>query len=209
MRSRDRSRDSQARQTLAREAARVMCEGGIRDFALAKRKALERLRLPARTPLPRNDEIEQALLEHQRLFGGAEQARGLHDLRAAAVAAMRELAGFNPRLVGPVLSGSADRNCVVCLHLFAEAAEEVGWRLMDLGIPYRDTEQRLRMSTGGIERVPGFAFVAAGIRVELLVFSGRTRRHTPLCPVDGKAMRRAALAEVRDLLAGAPGFQPG
>jgi hypothetical protein len=93
----------------------------------------------------------------------------------------------------------------VCLHLFADAAEEVEWRLLDLGIPHRNTEQRLRMSTGEFERVPGFGFLAAEIPVELLVFSGRTRRHTPLSPVDGKAMRRAALAEVNRLLAPAPG----
>lgn len=205
MRSRGHSRDLLTRQSLAREAARVMIDGGIRDFALAKRKALERMHLPATTPLPRNQEIEQALLEHQRLFGGDEQARCLRALREAALAAMREFAAFAPRLVGPVLSGSADRNSAVCLHLFADAAEEVGWRLMELGIPHRNTEQRLRMSTGEIERVPGFAFLAADIPVELLVFSGRTRRHTPLSPVDGKAMRRAAPAEVQRLVAPAHG----
>jgi hypothetical protein len=205
MRARGNPRDLQTRQSLAREAARVMLDGGIRDFALAKRKALERLHLPPTTPLPRNQEIEQALLEHQRLFGGTEQAHRLREQREAAVAAMREFAAFDPRLVGPVLSGSADRNCPVCLHLFADAAEEVEWRLLDLGIPHRNTEQRLRMSTGEFERVPGFGFLAAEIPVELLVFSGRTRRHTPLSPVDGKAMRRAALAEVNRLLAPAPG----
>ena len=57
------------------------------------------------------------------------------------------------------------------------------------------------MSTGETERVPGFAFVAGGVPVELLVFSGRTRRHTPLSPVDGRAMRRAPLSEVESLVA--------
>ncbi len=203
-RSRGNGRDSQARLELAREAARVMLEGGIRDFALAKRKALDRKHLPASTPLPRNSEIEQALMEHQRLFGGDDQARCLQDLRAAAAAAMRELAAFKPRLVGPVLSGTADRNTPVSLHLFAESTEEVGFCLMERGIPYREHEQRLRMSTGETERVPGYAFLAGGVPVELLVFSGRTRRHTPLSPVDGRAMRRAALAEVEGLVAASP-----
>lgn len=208
MRSRGSSRDTQMRQSLAHEAARVMLDGGIRDFALAKRKALERMHLPATTPLPRNQEIEDALLEHQRLFGGDAQARELRKLREAALAAMREFAAFNPRLVGPVLTGSADRNCEVCLHLFAESTEEVGWRLMELGIVHRNSEQRLRMGTGDTERVPGFAFLAAGIPIQLLVFSGRTRRHTPLSPIDGKAMRRAAIAEVQRLAASA-GSLPG
>lgn len=209
MRSRGNARDLRTRQSLAREAARVMFDGGIRDFALAKRKALERMNLPGSTPLPRNDEIEQALREHQRLFGGATQEHHLRELREAAVAAMREFAAFEPRLVGPVLSGSADRNTVVCLHLFADTPEEVEWRLMELAIPHRNTEQRLRMSTGAHERVPGFSFLAAEVPIELLVFSGRTRRHTPLSPVDGKAMPRAALGQVRRLLASTPGLSSG
>jgi hypothetical protein len=200
MASRAQGRDAQKRQELAREAARVMLEGGIRDYALAKRKALERLHLPASTPLPGNQEIEQARLEHQRLFGGAAHDQMLRALRTAAVAAMREFAPFKPRLVGPVLTGTADGNSMVSLHLFADSAEEVGWHLLDRGIPHRDTEQRLRMSTGETERVPGYSFLAGDVPLELLVFSGRSRRHTPLSPVDGRAMRRAALHEVEDLL---------
>lgn len=194
-------RDSQRRGELAREAARLMVEGGIRDYALAKRKALERLHLPASTPMPRNQEIEDAVFEYQRLFGGPSQSQSLRGLRQTAAEAMREFNAFRPRLVGPVLSGSADENSVVCLHLFAESTEEVGWYLMDRGIPHRDTEQRLRMSSGSVERVPGFSFLAGEVPVELLVFSGRKRRQTPISPVDGRAMRRASLAEVEALAA--------
>jgi hypothetical protein len=194
-------RDLQRRQQLAREAARLMVEGGIQDYGLAKRKAQERLRLPVGSPMPRNSEIEEARLEYQRLFGGERHRRRVAVLRAAAAEAMRQLSAFKPRLVGPLLSGSADDNSVVSLHLFAESAEEVGWYLMERGIPYRNSEQRLRMSTGDTERVPGFAFFAGDVPVELLVFSGRSRRHTPLSPVDGRAMRRAGLAEVEEMLA--------
>jgi len=202
MRSRAASRDAQARLKLAAEAARVMLEGGIRDYGLAKRKAQERMRLPAGTPLPSNLEIEQALLEHQRLFGGRERDRALETLRAAAATAMRELAAYKPRLVGPVLAGTADRNSPVSLHLFAESSEEVGFTLMERGIPHRRTEHPLRMSTGQVERVPGYSFLAGEVQLELVVFSGRTRGHTPLSPVDGRAMRRAGLPEVESLLAG-------
>ena len=57
---------------LAQEAARIMADEGVRDFRLAKRKAAERLGLPVNgTLMPRNTEIEQALIDHQRLFNGA------------------------------------------------------------------------------------------------------------------------------------------
>ena len=201
MGGRSQGRNGQRRQELAREAARLMVEGGIHDYALAKRKALERLRIPAGTPMPRNQEIEAARVEYQRLFGGGARAQRVEELREAAVVAMRELAPFRPRLVGPLLTEAADASCVVSLHLFADSPEEVGWFLMDRGIAHRNSEQRLRMSTGEVARIPGFAFVAGGVPVELAVFSGRVRRQTPLSPVDGRAMRRASLAEVEELLA--------
>ena len=69
MRSRNNAHDSHAHQQLVNEVARLMFHDGIRDFALAKRKAIERLRLPRSTPMPRNKEIEDALRAHQRLFG--------------------------------------------------------------------------------------------------------------------------------------------
>jgi len=48
-----------------------MAEHGIRDFLIAKRKAAERMGVADMAAvLPRNVEIEQALAEYQRLFGG-------------------------------------------------------------------------------------------------------------------------------------------
>ena len=45
--------------------------------------------------------------------------------------------------------------------------------------------------------------LACGLRdvaVELLVFSGKTRRRTPMSPVDGRPIRRASLSDVRALV---------
>jgi hypothetical protein len=200
MRSRSTTRDAQTQQRLAKEAARVMRDGGIRDFGVAKRKALEQLRLPARTPLPRNQDIEQALAEHQRLFGGSEHAAQLLELREMAITAMRELREFEPKLVGAVLSGTADSNAVITLHLFADTIEEVAWSLLERGIDHRNSEHKLRMSTSEVEFVPGFSFVAGGKPIELLIFCGRSRRRTPVSTLDGRAMQRASLLQVQRLV---------
>ena len=63
-------RSENLRRALAQEAARVMIEQGIRDFLFAKRKAAERFGVTDSAVLPKNTEIEAALREHQRLFGG-------------------------------------------------------------------------------------------------------------------------------------------
>ena len=63
-------RTENLRRALAQEAARVMAEHGIRDFLFAKRKAAERFGVTDNAVLPKNTEIEDALAEYQRLFGG-------------------------------------------------------------------------------------------------------------------------------------------
>ena len=61
MGSKGKTRNSHARRRIAHEAARLMVEAGIRDYALAKRKAAQRLQVWDAGQLPRNDEIEDAV----------------------------------------------------------------------------------------------------------------------------------------------------
>lgn len=201
MATRGSRRSAQLRERIAKEAARLMSEAGIRDFQLAKRKALERLRLADVRQLPSNEEIEGALSEYQRLFRADSQPRHLAELRRAAIHAMRFLQRFQPRLVGPVLSGTADEHSDVCLHLFAEPAEEVGLFLWESRIPHETGERRVRLASEEFHRMPAYRFMADGVPVELVVFSERARRRVPLSPVDGKPMPRASL-EVVEALAG-------
>src|ERR1044072_3806822 len=100
-------RSENLRRALAQEAARIMAEHGIRDFLVAKRKAAERFGVVDNAVLPKNTEIEDALAEYQRLFGGEIHAESLNEQRRVALMAMRRLREFEPRLVGSVLSGTA------------------------------------------------------------------------------------------------------
>jgi hypothetical protein len=113
------------RRALAQEAARIMSEHGIRDFLTAKRKAAERFGVTDGSVLPKNTEIEDALAEYHRLFGGARHDETLSAQRNAALSAMQMLSDFEPRLVGPVLSGTATEHNDIQLHLFAERAESI------------------------------------------------------------------------------------
>ena len=193
----------QARERIAKEAARLMCEAGIRDFQLAKRKAIQRLRIADRRLLPSNEEIEAAVSEYQRLFRSDTQPQRLAVLRRTAVRAMRFLAPFHPRLVGAVLSGTADEHSEVCLHIFAETPEEVGLFLIDKGIPHEHGERVVRLASDDTQRLPTCRFMADDVPVELVVFSARARRRVPLSPIDGRPMQRAALRAV-EALAGDP-----
>ncbi len=203
MPARTNMRSIEVRERIAKEAARLMCEAGIGEFQLAKRKALQRLRIPDQRNLPSTEEIESAVSEYQRLFRAHSQPQRLTELRRTAVRAMRFLKRFQPRLVGAVLSGTADAHSGVCLHLFAETAEEVGLFLLDNGIPHEHGERAMRIASDGTQRLPTCRFMADDVAVELVVFAERARRRVPLSPVDGRPMQRAALQAV-EALAGEP-----
>lgn len=199
MRSRRQQQEQQRRSELVQEAARLMAESGIQSFDLAKRKARERLQLPATAALPRNEEVEAALLSYRTLFGGEAHDRALTHLRRVAAEAMQGLERFRPRLVGPVLTGTADEHTTITLHLFADSAEEVAFFLMDEGIPFRHCERRLRLGSGE-QRIPGYGLSVDDADLELLVFSGKQSRQAVLSPVDARPMRRASRKDVLELL---------
>ncbi len=196
---RNGSRAAQLRERIAREAGRLMHESGIRDYELAKRKAAARLNLGASVALPRNREVELAAREYQRLFHAEASARALRERLAVAREAMRLLARFRPRLVGPLLDGVAEAGGGVSLHLLWDPPEEVALFLAERGIDHQAGEQRLRVAGGEQVRLPAYRFLAGEVAVELVVFAARMRRRVPLSPVDGRPMRRAALAEVERL----------
>ncbi len=189
------------RRALAQEAARIMAEHGVRDFLFAKRKAAERFGVVDGSVLPRNTEIEEALAEYQRLFGGEEHVESLLAQRLAAVEAMRYLEGFQPRLVGPVLNGTATEHSDVQLHVFADRAESVAFRLMDNGVPYEIGEKRVKMNAERQLQQPSLHFEIDAQPIEVVVFPVDGIRQAPVSPVDGRPMRRADLAEVEALVA--------
>ena len=193
-------RDSPLYRQVIAEAARILAEGRANSFEAARRKALERLGAAPLRQLPSNAEIEQALIEYQRLFQADSQPQALRELRQSALKAMRLLERFEPRLVGPVLSGSADANSIVYLHLFADYPEQVATFLMDHHIPFEHDERRVRFGPEQWELYPLFRFVAGDAVVELTIFPAQGLRRPPLSPVDNRPMRRGDAAAVERLL---------
>ncbi len=200
MSKRQTPRADHLRRALAQEAARIMSEQGIDDYGLAKRKAAERLGATDIAVLPKNTEIEAALAAHQRLFEAGTHSSALTGLRRTALRAMHLLKRFEPRLVGPVLSGTASTHSDVNLHLFAEGAEPVAIHLMEQGIPHRIAERRLRYEPNRLVAYPVIQFVAGDQPIDAVVFPIDGIRQSPASPVDGRPMRRADASELEGLL---------
>lgn len=190
------------RMRIAQEAARLMSEEGVQDFYVAKRKAAQHLGAPDTRNMPRNQEIESALLAYQRLFGGEQQSGHLRALRETAIEAMRFLEPFRPRLVGSVLSGTAGQHADINLHLFADTPEEVSLFLLENSIPFKPAQKKLRIARESWEEFPAYQFMAGDHPVELVIFPREGRREAPRSPVDGRPMQRARIEEVEALLEG-------
>ncbi len=188
------------RTRLAREAARIMAESGLRDYAAAKRKAVERLALPDAKHLPSNEQIEFELRQYLKLFQGTRLADRVALLRRVALEAMRFLHRFDPRLVGSVLSGAVVENAVIELHISADTPEEVGLWLTEHEIPFEYAERRLRFGGDRYQVLPAIRFVAEEVTIELCIFDPRSVREVPLSPIDGKPMKRANRREVETLV---------
>lgn len=193
-------RDGRMRERLVQEAARIMAEEGIGDYHLAKRKAAGRLGAADTRNLPQNREIQAALAEYQRLFGGEARDDRLRRLLKTAVEAMVFLERFRPRLVGSILDGTAGEFSEVHLHVFADTPEEPALFLMEQGIPFDTTERRYRFDEDYVFR-PVYAFMAGDVPVQMTVFDERALRQPPRSRVDGLPMRRASLEEAREMLA--------
>lgn len=178
-----------------------MSESGLRDYAHAKLRAAQRLGIADEALLPKNSEIDDALREHQRLFQGDAQPQTLRHLRNVAREAMRFFGGYEPRLVGAVLDGSADMHSAVCLHLYSDRPEDVIAHLREHRIPYEERSRRLRLDRDTARDFTTLLFDAEGTAIDLTVLPYDLLRQAPLDRVSEKPMQRATLAALEMLQA--------
>jgi hypothetical protein len=188
------------RERLAQESARLMIEHGIVDYGLAKRKAAHRLAVSTLGALPSNAQIEACLAERQRIFEGDDHADRLSKLRRVALSVMRQLAFFEPRLAGPVLSGTATSASRIEIHVFAPSPEAVGFALEGRGYRPAQCAHRYRFGGGRQAQVPAYRFHTEGATVLTTVFPENGIREAPLSSVDRRPMARASCNDLAVLL---------
>lgn len=191
----------QTRLEVAAEAARIIATEGQQNFHAAKKKAAERIGVSQRLALPSNMEVQEALQHYQRLYGGQEHAANLERLRLVAVSVMNSLHDFSPRLVGPVLDGTAGKHSRIAMHVFCDAPEELVMNLLNRGKPFEQEQRQIRWHDGGHKTLPVLVVEENGTEVELAVFNRIDLRQPPPSPLDGKPQHRANLYEVERLLA--------
>ena len=136
------SSSTQLRRTIASAAARLMAEGGVSDYASAKRKAARQLGASDDDALPSNMEVETELRAYQAIFQDDEQQARIRELRVMALEVMALLADFRPCLTGAVLDGTAGRYAPIEIDLFADSSKDVEIFLLSQEISYTSDEIR-------------------------------------------------------------------
>ena len=97
------------------------------EYYRAKMKAARQLCRGWAKPedLPSNSEIRDQIQLFVRLYEGDQRTANLKYMRLAALAMMRLLARFRPRLIGSVLTGHVRKGSDIDLHIFADRIEAV------------------------------------------------------------------------------------
>lgn len=185
------------REMIAHLAAKLMAEDAMEDFSKAKHKAARQLRVRDTHCLPSNTEVELALRQYQMIYQQEEQQDRINELRWQAVKVMKLLEAFEPRLTGPVLSGTAARHAAIDLMLVADSDKDVELFLLAQKIAYDLTERRLCFGDT-CRKVPGITLEDESALIEITVLAPAQWRALPRSTVDGKTW--AKLKQVERLL---------
>jgi hypothetical protein len=141
-------RQHQLRQLIAQQAARMMAEEGISDYAYAKRKAGRQLGALDANCLPTNAEVEEEIKLYHEIYRSEEHPENIRQLRTDALTTMQMLKDFNPHLTGAVLDGTAGRYAVTDIHLFVDSLKDVELHLLNLHVPYQVEDRDSRLGSG-------------------------------------------------------------
>ena len=203
-----RENQDHIRQMIAQQAARMMAEDGINDFAYAKKKAGKQLGVSEASVLPTNAEIEEEIRLYHEIYNADEQPLELEKLRKAALITMQLFERFNPHLTGSVLDGTAGKFAQTNIHLFADSAKEVEMFLLNMQIPFESSEKSYRLSDKPSKdkkekvrkTVPVFTLeTELGVQ-KLSVFDVDDLRIATKRTVDGSNAERADISDLQALL---------
>jgi predicted HD phosphohydrolase len=192
---------SKLRRQIAWEAARLMYDRQESEYYTAKMKAARRICQGWVKPadLPSNVEIRDQIEQLARLYEGATRTDNLLAMRLAALAMMRRLAPFRPRLIGSVLTGHVRQGSDIDLHVFADSPEAVTHVLDQDGLIY--SLERKQVRKHGEERTFTHIHLVDNFSFELTVYAADQAHYVFKSSITGRAIDRASIAELEQFLA--------
>lgn len=200
--------DAKLRHAIAFEAARLMYDRVESEYFTAKLKAAKRLCRGYVKPadLPSNAEIRDLVQHFARTYEGDRRTVNLKRMRLLALDMMRRLTRFRPKLIGSTLTGHVRQGSDIDLHLFADGTEGIEDLLTADG--YQFEVERKQVTKAGESRVFTHVHVKGEFTFELTVYAEKLHSFVFTSSITGKAIERASIAEVEQLLtAEYPGWE--
>ena len=130
---------SDPQEEILNTASRLIVEEGL-EYGAAKKRAIKQLGMPARTPLPDNDALEDAVREYIEIFCADTQPHELKALREQALTWMERLPSFRPHLGGAVWRGTATRLSDIYIQLFCDDPKSAEIELLNHNVRYEARE---------------------------------------------------------------------
>jgi hypothetical protein len=193
--------DAKLRQAIALEAARLMYERLESEYYTAKRKAARRLCRRGVKPedLPSNAEIRDQIQVFARLHEGDKRTQHLKEMRLEALRLMRLLRRFRPRLIGSVMTGHVRKGSDIDVHVFCDSPGLITDLLTQEGCQF-DLERK-QIVKHGEARTFTHIHVYDRFNFELTVYPEDKAHYVFRSSVTGKAIERASVRELEELLA--------
>jgi predicted HD phosphohydrolase len=191
---------SKLRRQITWEAARLMYSRQESEYYRAKLKAARLCGQGWVRPadLPSNAEIRDEIQSLARLYEGAGRIDNLRAMRLAALAMMRRLAPFRPRLIGSTLTGHVRQGSDIDLHLFSDTTEAVTHVLDHHGLAYTVEKKQVRKQ--GEERIFTHIHLTDRFAFELTLYAADKAHYVFKSSITGKAIERASIAELEQFL---------
>ncbi len=185
---------------IAWEAACLMYHRQESEYFRAKQKAARRICRSWVKPadLPSNAEIRDEIQALARMYEGDHRTDDLREMRLEALWMMRLLARFRPRLIGSVMTGHVRKGSDIDLHVFADKVEHVTSALDEHGYVYDVERKRVRKQ--GEERIFTHIHVRDRFPFELTIYASDKAHYVFKSSITGKAIERASLAELEQLI---------
>ena len=191
---------SKLRRQIAWEAARLMYSRQESEYFTAKKKAARQFCQGWVRPadLPSNVEVRDQIQLLARMFEGDTRTNNLLAMRLAALAMMRRLSPFRPRLIGSVLTGHVRQGSDIDLHVFSDTSEAVTHLLDQDGLTY--TVERKQVRKHGEERVYTHVHLVDTFPFELTLYPADQAHYVFKSSITGKGIERASIAELEIFL---------
>ena len=185
------------RQKIAREAAILLYTGQEKEYKQAKIRAAENLGVKI---LPSNREVAEELDRLAQELEGEERERRLIEMRRTALQIMKVLKVFNPRLIGSVWRGTANKNSDIDILILHDKPEQIIAALEDTGFSIRRTERQTTEKRG--ERKYSFHIFleSSGYDIEIVVKPLEEAEMEEKCEIYGDKVTGLSIEELEKVL---------